>query len=105
MSLTLCGYLCILLMLTMLVRCKFKLYMLPTMPLFMILLSYWRYFAHYERIEMLPEVDVILLYSFVVFLLFYAIGKRLKIRWLKKAISVSLKVPWLKEIFLLVLNL
>lgn len=84
MSLTLCGYLCILLMLTMLVRCKFKLYMLPTMPLFMILLSYWRYFAHYERIDLLPEVDVILLYSFVVFLLFYAIGKRLKIRWLEK---------------------
>ena len=90
MSLTLCGYLCILLMLTMLVRCNFKVYMLPTMPLFMILLSYWRYFAHYERIDLLPEVDVILLYSFVVFLLSYTIGKRLKIRWLEKAyISLS----------------
>ena len=84
MNLTLCGYLCILLMWLMLVRCKFRVYMLPTMPLFMILLSYWRYFAYYKTLDLLPAVNIILLYSFVVFLIFYAIGKRLKIDGLKQ---------------------
>ncbi len=58
--------------------------MLPTMPLFMIILSYWRFFAYYKTIDLLPEVDIILLFSFVVFLISYTIGKHLKIHWLKK---------------------
>lgn len=58
--------------------------MLPTMPLFMILLSYWRFFAYYKTIDLLPEVNAILLYSFIVFLMFYAVGKRFKINGLKR---------------------
>lgn len=50
----------------------------------MILLSYWRFFAYYKELNLLPVVDLILLYSFIVFLVFYAIGKRLKIHWLEK---------------------
>lgn len=84
MNLTLCGYLCVLLMFAMLVHCKFKVYMLPTMPLFMILLSYWRFFAYYKEIDLLPEVNAILLYSFVVFLSFYTIGRKLKIYRLQR---------------------
>lgn len=81
MNLTLCGYICILLTVLLLYRCKFKVYMLPTMPLFMIFISYWRYFSTYEHLNLSFKVDILLLYSFVCFLMFYSIGKRLKLGW------------------------
>lgn len=87
MNLTFCGYLSILLMLFMVVRCKFRIYMLPTMPLFMITVAYWNFFSRYKTLDLLFEVDVILLYSFICFLVSYAIGKHLKVKRLENNIN------------------
>lgn len=84
MNLTLCGCLCIFLMAVLLKHCKLKVYMLPTMPLFMILISYWRYFSTYEHLNLSLGVDLLLFYSFICFLAFYAVGKRLKLGGLSK---------------------
>lgn len=84
MNLTFCGCLCILLMGLLLIHCKFKVYMLPTMPLFMILISYWRYFSTYEHLDLSFKVNLLLLYSFICFLMSYAIGKRLRLGWFGK---------------------
>ena len=84
MNLTFCGCLCILLIAILLIRCKSKVYILPTMPLFMILISYWRFFSTYEHLDLSFKVNLLLLYSFICFLISYAVGKRLRLGWFGK---------------------
>lgn len=80
MNITLSGYLSIFLFILLVVHCRFRLYALVTMPLCMILLRQFQFFSFYERLDLLPEVDYLLLFSFCLFLLGYAIGKRLRAR-------------------------
>ena len=79
MNITLNGIICILLLVILVVHCKFRLYALATMPLCMILLKQFQFFGYYERLDLLAEVDYLLLFSFCLFLAGYAIGKRLQL--------------------------
>ena len=78
MSITLSGFLCLFLFVLLIFHCRFKLYALITMPLFMVLLTHYRFFGYYKQLDLLPEVDVLLLVSLCVFLGGYTIGKRLR---------------------------
>lgn len=80
MNITLVGGACIFLFVVLLVHSRFRLYALVTMPLFMILLKYFNFFGSYERMKLLWEVNVLLFFSFCLFLLGYSIGKHLRSR-------------------------
>lgn len=80
MNITLVGGSCIFLFVALAIHTKFRLYSLATMPLCMILLMYFQYFGSYERMDLLPEVNGLLFFSFCLFLLGYSIGKRLRAR-------------------------
>lgn len=67
MSITLSGFLCLFLFVLLIFHCRFKLYALITMPLFMVLLTHYRFFGYYKQLDLLPEVDVLLLVSLCVF--------------------------------------
>lgn len=80
MNITLVGGACIFLFVVLLVHSRFRLYALVTMPLFMILLMYFNYFGSYERMKLLLEVNVLLFFSFCLFLSGYSIGRHLRPR-------------------------
>lgn len=78
MNLTLSGGLCLLLLFILAFHCRFKLYVLLTMPLFMVLLTHLRYFGVYGEMDLLPEVDWLLLLSLFIFLIGYAGGQKMR---------------------------
>ena len=77
MSITLSGSICIFLFLLLAFHCKFRLYALVTMPLFVVLLVNYVYFGSYKVLDLLPQVNGLLALSLCVFLVGYTIGKRL----------------------------
>lgn len=76
MNYTLSGILAVSLIVVMVIKSKFRIYKLITMPLFVILLTYCNFFLKYEKVHLLPSFDFILLLSLLLFLLSYSIAKR-----------------------------
>ena len=78
MNITSNGAICLFLFFLLIIHCRFKLYVLVTMPLFMVLLVNYRYFGSYEVLDLLPQVNGLLCFSLCIFLVGYAIGKQLR---------------------------
>lgn len=79
-NITFGGVVCVLLFIVLAFHCRFKLYSLVTMPLFMILFTYYRYFGYYHSLNLHFDVNLLLLFSLFLFLFGYVLGKRLKIK-------------------------
>lgn len=78
MKLTFLGIVCIIIIVILIFKHRGKVYVLPTLPLFMLTLSYYRFWGHYDKIEIPLELNLLILSSFLITIYAYSIGKRMK---------------------------
>lgn len=77
---TYCGLTCVFFFFLLLIKNKGNVIRLLTMPLFWILFSYFYFFGTYKSLYLPIKYDLLLFFSFVLFLLFYSITKRKGVR-------------------------